>query len=43
MTEERATIDAQQALYANELAYERDGDPTSKGAATDVASDCGCN
>ena len=43
MTEKRATTDAQQAHYANKLAYERDGDPTSKGAATDVASDCGCN
>jgi len=43
MTEERATMDAQQAHYANKLAYERDGNSTSKVAATDVASDCGCN
>jgi hypothetical protein len=43
MTEERAKMDAQQAHYANELAHERDGNPISKGAATDVASDCSCN
>ncbi len=36
-------MDAQQVHYANELVYERDGNPTSKVAATDVASDCGCN
>jgi len=36
-------MDAQQAHYANELAHERDGNPISKGAATDVASECSCN